>query len=590
MNISKLKFWQLKTSEATLDTLPTIVNVLQYRAKLHGDKVAFIYLKDGETESASITYRVLNKEAQSVAASLQARELNGKHVLLLYPSGIEFIKAFFGCLYAGAIPVPATAPRNKRALGKIKSIITDATPQLILTSTSVLNHIQSDTIGTALRAIKCNTLDTLTQNETQKWKPIMLTGRSLAFIQYTSGSTTEPKGVMIDHSNLLANNRMICNAFNSPENNVFVSWLPMFHDMGLLGNMLQIIYTGAKCIFMSPEAFLMKPVRWLQAIQKYQAITSGGPNFAYDLCLRRISDTQLSKLNLDSWKIAYVGAEPVRASTMSQFEERFAPTLLKQSTLYPCYGMAEACLFISGNKSGSGAIIEYFDTLALNNGIATLANKANNTQARPLVSCGHGWLGLEIKIVDPFTSLLMPNNRVGEIWVSGENIAQGYWNKTDATEHTFNATIQGNSKQRYLRTGDLGFIHKGSLYISGRLKDLIIIAGRNHHPVDIEHTVEQCHEVIRAGGTAVFSVDMEGQENLIVATELERTARNIDIQAIEHTIRSAVGIEHDLMVRDVVFLKPATCPKTSSGKIMRHACKLAWQEHTLIIWKKPNES
>lgn len=586
MNIPKFKFWQAKVNEGTLDALPTIVNVLQYRAKLQGDKVAFIYLKDGETETASITYRELNKEAQRVAASLQARGLNGKQVLLLYPSGIEFIKAFVGCLYAGAIAVPATAPRNKRALGRLRSIIEDATPQLVLTSTSVLNNIQVDIIGTDLGSIKCITLDILTQNETQKWQPMPLTGRSLAFIQYTSGSTADPKGVMIDHSNLLANNRMIRNAFNSPENNVFVSWLPMFHDMGLLGNMLQIIYTGAKCIFMPPEAFLMKPLRWLQAIEKYQAITSGGPNFAYDLCLRRISDAQLSKLNLDSWKIAYVGAEPVRAATMSKFEERFAPTRLKKSTLYPCYGMAEACLFISGNKSGSGAIREYFNTVALSNGIATLTHETNDSHSRTLVSCGHGWLGLEIKIVDPSTCSLLPNSRVGEIWVSGDNIVQGYWNNPEATENTFNATIQGNPKQRYLRTGDLGFIHKGSLYISGRLKDLIIVAGRNHHPVDIEHTTEQCHEVIRPGGTAVFSVDMEDRENLIVATELERTARNIDIQAIEKTIRSAISIEHDLMVHDIVFLKPATCPKTSSGKVMRHACKLAWQQHKLTLWGK----
>lgn len=586
MNIPKFKFWQAKVNEGTLDALPTIVNVLQYRAKLQGDKVAFIYLKDGETETASITYRELNKEAQRVAASLQARGLNGKQVLLLYPSGIEFIKAFVGCLYAGAIAVPATAPRNKRALGRLRSIIEDATPQLVLTSTSVLNNIQVDIIGTDLGSIKCITLDTLTQNETQKWQPMQLTGRSLAFIQYTSGSTADPKGVMIDHSNLLANNRMIRNAFNWPENNVCVSWLPMFHDMGLLGNMLQIIYTGAKCIFMPPEAFLMKPLRWLQAIEKYQAITSGGPNFAYDLCLRRISDAQLSKLNLDSWKIAYVGAEPVRAATMRKFEERFAPSRLKKSTLYPCYGMAEACLFISGNKSGSGAIREYFNTVALSNGIATLTHETNDSHSRTLVSCGHGWLGLEIKIVDPSTCSLLPNSRVGEIWVSGDNIVQGYWNNPEATENTFNATIQGNPKQRYLRTGDLGFIHKGSLYISGRLKDLIIVAGRNHHPVDIEHTTEQCHEVIRPGGTAVFSVDMEDRENLIVATELERTARNIDIQAIEKTIRSAISIEHDLMVHDIVFLKPATCPKTSSGKVMRHACKLAWQQHKLTLWGK----
>ena len=586
MNIPKFKFWQAKVNEGTLDALPTIVNVLQYRAKLQGDKVAFIYLKDGETETASITYRELNKEAQRVAASLQARGLNGKQVLLLYPSGIEFIKAFVGCLYAGAIAVPATAPRNKRALGRLRSIIEDATPQLVLTSTSVLNNIQVDIIGTDLGSIKCITLDTLTQNETQKWQPMQLTGRSLAFIQYTSGSTADPKGVMIDHSNLLANNRMIRNAFNWPENNVCVSWLPMFHDMGLLGNMLQIIYTGAKCIFMPPEAFLMKPLRWLQAIEKYQAITSGGPNFAYDLCLRRISDAQLSKLNLDSWKIAYVGAEPVRAATMRKFEERFAPSRLKKSTLYPCYGMAEACLFISGNKSGSGAIREYFNTVALSNGIATLTHETNDSHSRTLVSCGHGWLGLEIKIVDPSTCSLLPNSRVGEIWVSGDNIVQGYWNNPEATENTFNATIQGNPKQRYLRTGDLGFIHKGSLYISGRLKDLIIVAGRNHHPVDIEHTTEQCHEVIRPGGTAVFSVDMEDRENLIVATELERKARNIDIQAIEKTIRSAISIEHDLMVHDIVFLKPATCPKTSSGKVMRHACKLAWQQHKLTLWGK----
>lgn len=584
MGLNKLKFWQRQTDRNKVDTLPTIVEVLQHRAKLHGDKTAFLYLKDGETETATLSYHELDQAAQKIAASLQERLPIGARVLLLYPSGIEFITAFYGCLYAGMIAVPATAPRNRRAYGRLESIVSDAQPELILTDAAILQKIETDSIGTALEAIDRITNEALIHPSECRWEAPTITGNTVAFLQYTSGSTAQPKGVVIEHEHLLANNRMIRSAFNSPENNVFVSWLPMFHDMGLLGNVLQIVYTGAKCIFMPPEAFLMKPIRWLQAISKYQAITSGGPNFAYELCLRRIKDTQLSGLKLDSWKIAYVGAEPVRATTMRRFEEKFAIAGLQKSALYPCYGMAEACLFISGNQSDSGAISEYFSTDSLSQGVATLTDETDSSLARPLVSCGHGWLGLEIQIVDPSTSRPVPDGQIGEVWATGDNIAQGYWNNTEVTKAIFNATIRDEPGQHYLRTGDLGFIHEGGLYISGRLKDHIIIAGRNHHPVDIEHTVEQCHEVIRPGGTGAFSIDLNNEECLIVVTELERSARNLEIAEIEQAIRGAIATEHDLMVREISFLKPATCPKTSSGKVIRHACRDAWQQSTLTLW------
>ncbi|HEX7332372.1 MAG TPA: MupA/Atu3671 family FMN-dependent luciferase-like monooxygenase [Pyrinomonadaceae bacterium] len=542
----------------------TLIELLRARAGSQSDKNAYTFLSDGETEETSLTYGELDQRARAIGARLQSLGAKDQPVLLLYPPGLEYIAAFFGSLYAGAVAVPVYPPTSRRSIPRLWSIIKDAQPRVALATAQILSNLGQ----TDLQALQWQSTDNLDLSEAAQWQQEKVTGDALAFIQYTSGSTATPKGVVLTHDNLLQNQRMIQTAFGQNEESIILGWLPLYHDMGLIGNVLQSMYCGAPCVLMSPLSFLQKPARWLQAISRYQATTSGGPNFAYDLCVRKIGTEEREKLDLRSWTVAFNGAEPIRPGTLDRFVAAFESSGFRREAFFPCYGLAEATLFVTGGLKTSPPVVANVKRTALELNQVVLSD--DEGEATALVGSGRSWLDQEVLIVDPSSLRECPPGSIGEIWVAGPHIAQGYWRRPEESEATFKAYVDG--KGPYLRTGDLGFLGEGELFVTGRLKDLIIIRGRNYFPNDIELTVEQSHRGLRPGGCAVFSIDRDGEERLVVTQEVDRQ-QELDLAQVIGAIRQAVSEGHELQVYAIILLKPGSLPKTSSGKIQRHACK-----------------
>ncbi|MFZ6028539.1 MAG: amino acid adenylation domain-containing protein [Chloroflexota bacterium] len=566
---------------AFADQLSTIVDLVQMRALKQPERCAYIFLEDGENEESALTYGELDQAARKVAVRLQAIGHSGDRVLLLYPPGLEYIAAFYGCLYAGKAVVPSYPPRLNRPDARLQIIATDSRAAIALTTTSILQDVKRRfTYAPELSAIQWLATDTPMDAGPENWQKPELSPHSLAFLQYTSGSTANPKGVMLTHENLLSNSRMICTGFEHTPESKGVIWLPPYHDMGLIGGILQPLYVGFPTVLMSPTAFLQSPIRWLRAISRYQATTSGGPNFAYDLCVEKTSPEQLANLDLSHWDLAFTGAEPVREGTLERFSEAFGPCGFRREAFYPCYGLAEATLIVSGGKKSTLPRVKEFDKLALEQNHATDAgtNKAN---AQALVGCGNSFAGQQIAIVNPQTCLRCETNQIGEIWVAGPSVAKGYWDKPRESAETFQAYLSGTKEGPFLRTGDLGFIKDGELFVTGRLKDLIIIRGRNLYPQDIELAVEQSHPGLRPGGCAAFPVDVSGQERLVIVQELERHYRRADPEEIFQSIRQTVAEAFTVQVHSIVLINPGSLPKTSSGKVQRHACRKAFIENKL---------
>ncbi|RUR77902.1 AMP-binding protein [Chlorogloeopsis fritschii PCC 9212] len=559
----------------------TLVDLLEYWAIQQPTKTAYTFLKDGETEELSLNYYELNRKAKAIAAQLQGLKATGERVLLLYPSGLEFIAAFLGCLYAGAIAVPVYPPRRNQKMSRLQGIVADAQAKLALTTTSLVSNIENwFSQDSELAKLKCVSTDNIASHMTFDWQKPDLNQDTLAFLQYTSGSTGMPKGVMVTHGNLLHNEQMIQTACEHGEKTIFVGWLPLFHDMGLIGNILQPLYIGRNCILMSPEAFIQKPVRWLLAISRYRATISGGPNFAYELCIHQITPEERNSLDLSSWEIAFNGAEPIRAQTLEKFATTFAECGFRKSAFYPCYGMAETTLFVSGGIKTAPPIIESFDKAALEQNQA-IAKAGLETQT--LVGCGRAWLDEKIAIANPESLTSCANGQVGEIWVSSKSVAKGYWNQPEQTEQTFRGYLTDTNEGPFLRTGDLGFLLNGELFVTGRIKDLIIIRGRNYYPQDIELTVEQSHPALRLGCGAAFSIAIDGEEQLVVAQEVKRQFfSNLNGDEIVAAIRQAVSQQHQLRVYGVVLLKTGSLPKTSSGKIKRQGCRACFVAGELL--------
>jgi amino acid adenylation domain-containing protein len=576
----------------------TLAGLLRCRAAERPDREAFVFLADGEEPGARLTYGELDRRARAIAAALRESLAPGDRALLLYPPGLELIAAFFGCLYAGVTAVPAYPPRlndrSQSSQNRLRAIAGDAEPRVALTTAALLAAVSAGE-GIAervpeLAAVRWIATDGLDADLADAWleQPEPDPG-SVAFLQYTSGSTAAPKGVMVTHANLLHNERMIGDAFRQDEDTVVVGWLPLYHDMGLIGNVLQPLHAGARSVLMAPVAFLQKPLRWLQAISRFGATTSGGPNFAYDLCVRRIPPEQRAELDLSSWRLAFNGAEPVRAETLERFAAAFALCGFDRAAFYPCYGLAEATLFVSGGAAGRFPRVEALDAAALERHEARRVSEANETDegdetagdARLLVSSGRAWGGQRLAVVDPETRTALPPGRVGEIWVSGPSVALGYWRNPEATEDDFRARLAG-TEEPFLRTGDLGFLRDGELYVTGRLKDLIIIRGRNHYPQDIERTAERSHADLRPGCGAAFAVDAGGEERLVIVQEVERRRRE-GLDAVITAVRRAVAEEHEVQAQDVVLVRAGTVPKTSSGKIQRRACRAAYLAGGLAV-------
>ncbi len=414
----------------------------------------------------------------------------------------------------------------------------------------------------------------------EQWEEPAADPSTPAFLQYTSGSTALPKGVIVTHGNILHNEAMIRAAFGQSEESVIVGWLPLYHDMGLIGNVLQPLAAGATCVLMPPLAFLQRPVRWLQAIHRYRATTSGGPDFAYDLCVRKVGPEQRAGLDLSSWKVAFNGAEPVRAETLDRFAEAFAPCGFRREAFYPCYGLAEATLFVAGGRLGEPPVVGRFAAAGLERGEA-IPSPASRAKAGCWSAAARPGAGSGSLVADPGTGEPLAPGQVGEIWVAGPSVAAGYWSRPEETARTFRARLAGDSGQGdgpFLRTGDLGFVRGGELFVTGRLKDLIILRGRNHYPQDIERTAEQAHPELEPGGAAAFSVDVAGEERLVIAHEVgRRFARSgVPVAQVAAALRLAVAEEHEVQVHEVVLLRTGTLPRTSSGKVQRHACRAAW--------------
>ncbi|MGK7894060.1 MAG: fatty acyl-AMP ligase [Xenococcus sp. (in: cyanobacteria)] len=568
----------------------TLIDILQYRAESQPDQTIYTFLVDGETKQISLTYGELEQKAQAIAAYLQSLGAPQERILLLYPPGLGFVEAFFGCLYAGAIAIPAYPPRPNRSITRIQSIIKDAQPSLALTTNSIINGLQRRVEqAPELKTLRWLATDDVNVKYAQKWHKVAASGDEIAFLQYTSGSTAEPKGVKITHNNLLHNLQAIHQCFQHSTQSQGVIWLPPYHDMGLIGGVLQPLYGDFPVVLMSPLIFLQNPLRWLKAISRYRATTSGGPNFAYDLCVRKFKPELVLDLDLSSWDLAFNGAEPVNHESLEKFTNTFRPYGFHPKAFYPCYGMAEATLIISGGNKDSLAVRKTISSKELEKNLV-VETLPSDADARTLVSCGHSLADQHIAIVDPQTLTPCASGEIGEIWVTGPSIADGYWNDSEIINNTFQARLQDQEDLNFLRTGDLGFMDRGELFVTGRLKDVIIINGRNHYPQDIERTVEGCNPFIRPSCVASFAIADQEEDKLVVLAEVDRhywdrqrnstkspeeiaAEKKAKEQQLIQIIRSAIFQHHDLPTHSVVIMKSGAIPKTSSGKIQRHACR-----------------
>ena len=579
--------------------LATIVDVLRMRAETQRDQIAYRFLADGEEERGTLTYGELYRRARQVACELQRKSAVGQRALLLDSSESDYIVTFFGCLCAGVIAVPIYAPRlNKKGNARVESVVADAQPSVVLTAGARSPAVRDVVMASAGEHVQWIDTNDLPVDRDELWTPPVLSGTDIAFLQYTSGSTAAPKGVMVTHANILHNERMIQKAFVTKPGSVIVGWLPLYHDMGLIGNVLQPLYAGVPSILMSPVAFLQRPFRWLQAISRYKATTSGGPNFAYELCMRKIRPEDRSGLDLSSWRVAFNGAEPVRLETLTRFAAQFADCGFRREAFVPCYGLAEATLFVSGGLDPNGVTTaNHGANGSSTNGGSGNGAKISRKQDKLLVACGHPPREQAVRIISPDSLRQCSADEVGEIWISGPSVAQGYWRKAKETEETFNAQIPEINGGPFLRTGDMGFLKEGHLFITGRLKDLLIIRGQNYYPQDIELTVEQSHPILQPGSGAAFSVEIEGEEQLVVVQEVavRKDPESIvqsdldELDALIKLISRNIVAAHELKAFAVVLIRKGTIPKTSSGKIRRHACRNAFLNRELYVLREWHE-
>ena len=562
----------------------SLVDLLRQRAAEQPADRAYVFLSEKGSEEAQLTFAELHRRAGVVAEHLLRRLGKGDRALLMFPPGIDFIVAFFGALVAGVIAVPIMPPRRTSARDSSESIIADCGARVVLTTSGLIEN-RADILArlhpVGLDWLSVDTLPEIASGEAQ---PPALTREDVAFLQYTSGSTSAPKGVIVTHANLLTNLEMIRIAFGNTRSSTYVAWVPFYHDMGLVLNVLESFYLGALHVVLSPTSFVQRPLMWLRAISRYRAEVSSAPNFAFDLCVSRFRVDQMEGVDLSCWKVAFNAAEPVRAATIEQFAAKFAAYGFDPRTMYPGYGMAEATLLISGGRRGDEVVTRTASREALQRG--AIVAPRHGADAQVLVGCGRALVGEEIAIVDPESRRRQPNDTIGEVWVRGANVAAGYWQNAAATAETFAATIAGEGGGHWLRTGDLGFLDDtGAIYITGRIKDVIIIYGNNHYPQDIEATMQSAHLALRPNCGVAFSyVDERGVEKLVLVQEVERTQRHqISADEIEKLIREAISNEHDIGVHEIVLIRPGSIPKTTSGKIQRRLTQQLWRERALDV-------
>lgn len=577
----------------------TIVDLLRERAASRADVEAYRFLRDGEGNPEIRTWADTDRRARAIGKTLRERGAAGTNVLMLYPPGMDFVDGYFGCLYAGAVPVPAYPPdpaRLQRTLPRVQAIVADAGAKFAL-STKPLLALAEMVFAFApdLKALSWLATDTIDLAAADAWTRPDVTDESLAMLQYTSGSTGTPKGVMLSHGNMLSNASSVLSAFEITPEDRFFSWLPVFHDMGFMLGVLHPLYAGVSVTAMSPTAFLERPYRWLAGISNSKATLSGSPNFGFDLAVRKTTEEQRSALDLSRWKLAFNGAESVRLDTIERFAEAFAPVGLRRATMFPCYGLAEATLIVSGSSRAAEPISHSFDKAALEEGIVR-----PHANGQVLVASGGIVAHTTVAIVDPETATRAAPDRIGEIWIQGGSVGRGYWNRAEETAATFDVKLVGEDG-RYMRSGDLGFMYEGQLYVCGRVKDLIIIRGSNHYPQDIELTVERASAAIRPGCVAAFALASDQGERVVVVAEIDRrhekdrrTARRgdgpdrrsgepsrpdvepLDVDRLFWDVREAIAANHELDPYAIVLVKAGSIHKTSSGKLQRRACRASF--------------
>jgi acyl-CoA synthetase (AMP-forming)/AMP-acid ligase II/acyl carrier protein len=572
-------------TETSLDNAPTMVELLQRRAQEQPHKIAYTFLPDGELPAAtSLTFLEVDNRARAIAMWIKDRVPLGERVLLQYPSGLDFVASFFGCLYAGAVPVsayPLDPLRLERTVARLEAIVQSAQPRLCLTTEDSLALLKTAMAGRmALKNTRWESSDAIPEEPGTGWSPVPPKGDALAFLQYTSGSVSAPRGVMITHDVLMANLRMIRSAYGLTRRCTFVAWLPMAHDWGLINCVMQPVYLGARSAIMPVEAFLKRPACWLHAISHFHDVISGGPNFAYDLCVNKIPAAGREQLRLSSWTRAGVSAEPVRRTTIDRFASTFAFVGFRKQAFYAAYGLAEATVLVSASKrNASPPILNVNRVALLQHRVEVEPVQSPTTQE--LVSCGQPLVGEKILIVDPVTRVKLAPERVGEIWIAGPNVGAGYWNNPKDTATTFAARLADTNEGPFLRTGDLGFMHDDDLFVTGRIKDLIIIRGQNLYPQDFEQSAGKSHEALKPGGTAAFAIDGPSEERLVIVQEM----RAIDTQPNDvcDAIRRAIVAAHGIIPHGVVLVTAGSIPKTSSGKLQRRACREAYLTGQLAV-------
>lgn len=547
--------------------------LLRRRAWDFGDSCAFRFLREDGTE-LTLSYLELDRRARAIAQRLRGCLDAGDRVLLMFPPGLDFIQAFFGCIYAGALAVPMSPPKRRDLSARLATIVGDCEASVGLTNSWGNDVLLSCGHSGPLEHLQWIPVDTIDSTAAEEWEPPEVRREDCAFIQYTSGSTDRPRGVMVSHGNLAHNLELIHSGFalkrGAPEApaGVGVSWLPTYHDMGLIGGVLESLWAGGMSVLMAPSMFLQRPERWLRAISEYGASVSGAPNFAYELCVRKIDESALESLDLSQWQVAFCGAEPIRAETVERFIEKFSPYGFREDAFYPCYGLAEATLFVTGNEGARPPLIRHFSRSRLQSDGLAETDHANNGDTRKLVGCGQTLLGQTLRIVNPLTKTTCPDGTVGEIWVRGPSVTSGYWGQTRVSEE-FNAVLADTGEGGFLRTGDLGFVQEGELFVTGRLKELVIIRGRNLDPADIEFTAQLGHPALLPDSGAAFSLEIEGEERLVVVNELDRSFRKSDYSEIFRAVRGKITQEHGVEPYGLAMLRPMSLPRTTSGKIRR---------------------
>ncbi|HEU4407581.1 MAG TPA: condensation domain-containing protein [Polyangiaceae bacterium] len=566
----------LSTERLLLDA-PNLVDVVRRRAEALGDRVAYTFLSDGESAEETLTYGELDRRARALGASLRELGAPGEPVLLLHPPGLDYVVAVCGCLYAGMVAVPAYPPdplRLARTLPRLVALVGDAGAKVALTTSAIYGLAEAlFEHAPSLRALRWVPSDAAGAGPADAWRAPPGGREGLAILQYTSGSTGAPRGVMLSHGNLLHNSWLIHRCFGHGPESRGVIWLPPYHDMGLIGGVLQPLCGGFPVTLMSPLDFLARPMRWLRAVSRRRATTSGGPNFAYDLCARKATPDEVAGLDLGAWEVAFNGAEPVRAETLDRFCEVFGPAGFRREAFYPCYGLAEGTLIATGGAKAAAPVVRTFGRAGLAAGRAEPpAAGAPAAGASALVGSGGCLPGQRLLIVDPQTGAACAPGRVGEVWLAGPSVAAGYWRREAETAATFGARA-ASSEGPFLRTGDLGFLDEGGeLFVVGRAKDVIIVRGRNHYPQDVERTAERCHPAVRPGCSAAFGLEVGGEERLGVVVEVD-PRRGAEASRVLDAVRRAIADEHGLAAHVVAAVAPGAVPKTSSGKVQRGACR-----------------